>query len=157
MLILVDSNVLIYSADPPSPFHQSSVDACDILRQRGDTLCVIPQNLIEFWAVVTRPATKRGLGFSTAQAQAELTRIKRLFRLLPDTADIFTEWETLVGQHAIAGALTHDARIAAAMKVYGVTHILTTNLKDFRLFPHLTPIDPAIVTSPSPLTVPPTV
>ena len=45
MLVLVDSNVLIYSADPASPFHQSSVDACDSLRQRGDTLCVIPQNL----------------------------------------------------------------------------------------------------------------
>ena len=114
MMILVDSNILIYSANPASPHYQASVDALSILRGRGDTLCVIPQNLIEFWAVATRPVNKNGLGLSLTQTATEWLRIRRLFRLLPDTPAIFTEWEKLVKTHSVTGKLVHDTRIAAA-------------------------------------------
>lgn len=76
MLVLVDSNILVFSADPNSPFFSEATRATALLLGRGEELCVFPQNLIEFWVVATRPVASRGLGFSAAQAQAEITRIK---------------------------------------------------------------------------------
>ena len=79
MLILVDANILLYSADPTSPFYADSVRATNELRLRGETPCVVPQSLYEFWVVATRPLANRGLGLTPAQALAELTSIKRFF------------------------------------------------------------------------------
>jgi len=150
MLVLVDSNILVFGANPNSPSYQASENATKWLLANGDWLYVTPQNLIEFWAVATRPANARGLGMTTAQAQAELTKIKRLFRFLPDVAAIYTEWERLAAQHTVAGKNAHDARLAAAMKVHGLTHLLTFNGGDFKRFAGITVIDPASIVSPMP-------
>ena len=88
MSMLLDTNILTRSAQPGHPMHKDAVDGLDMLRTRGEELCVVPQNLIEFWAVATRPVSANGLGMTTGQTQAELARIKSLFRLLPDTGDL---------------------------------------------------------------------
>ena len=93
--------------------------------------------------MATHPKNARGLGLTTTQAQAELTKIKSIFRFLPDVAAIYTEWEWLVAQHAVAGKNAHDARLAAAMSVHGLTHLLTFNGGDFKCFTGITVIDPA--------------
>lgn len=56
------------SADPTSPFYPDSVRATNELRLRGDTPCIVPQSLYEFWVVATRPLANRGLGLTPAQA-----------------------------------------------------------------------------------------
>ena len=43
------------------------------------------------------------------------------------------------------GARTHDARLAAALRVHGVTHILTFNVSDFKRFAGLTAVHPTEV------------
>lgn len=52
---LVDTNVLVYAADKTCPFHQSA----KTLRDKGvagkSSLCVCPQVLNEFFAIVTDP------------------------------------------------------------------------------------------------------
>ncbi|HMV47173.1 MAG TPA: hypothetical protein PLD20_25900 [Blastocatellia bacterium] len=83
---------------------------------------------------------------TTAQAQTELMKIKSLFRFLPDVAAIYTEWEKLVAQHSVSGKNRHDARLAAAMKVHGLTHLLTFNSNDFKRFSAVLVIYPATVT-----------
>lgn len=142
MAVLVDSNILVYLANPQSPFYQQARDAISLLLQRGETLCVIAQNLIEFWIVATRPTKNNGLGLSVAQTQAEIVRVKGFFRLLDDTASIFAEWERLVAQHAVLGRNAYDARIAAAMNVYQVTTLLTVNKADFKRFQNITALEP---------------
>ena len=142
MLVLVDTNILVITANPSSSFYQETIDALVKLRQRGDQLCVFAQNLYEFWAVVTRALANNGLGFTTAQAHTELTRLKGFFQLLPDTPAIFAEWEKLVVQRAVSGKNTHDTRIAAAMMVHGVTQLLTYNGGDFKRFASVTAIEP---------------
>ena len=142
MLVLVDSNILVFSADPNSPFFSDVTQATALLLSRGDELCVFPQNLIEFWVVITRPIASRGLGMSAAQAQAEIARIKSLFRLLADSPAIYPEWEKLVTQHAVLGKNAHDARLAAAMKVYGIGALITANKGDFKRFQGITAIEP---------------
>ena len=109
---------------------------------RGDELFVIAQNLIEFWAVATRPIANNGFGLTTAQATQELTKLKALFAILPDTADILPEWERLVVKHQVLGKQVYDTRLVAAMRVHDLTHLLTFNIDDFKRFTVITAVSP---------------
>jgi predicted nucleic acid-binding protein len=52
----------------------------------------------------------------------------------------------LLVARAVKGAKAHDARIVAAMKAYGITHLLTLNGDDFKRFHNsVTVITPADV------------
>jgi hypothetical protein len=51
--------------------------------------------------------------------------------LLLDSPAIYQEWRQLVVSFGVSGVQVHDARLVAAMKVNGVTHILTFNTTDF--------------------------
>ena len=105
--------------------------AMKALAARGHELHIVPQVLIELWVVATRPASNNGLGFSTTEAGFELTRLKSIFVLLPDTPGIYTVWENLVTQYQVSGKPAHDARLVAAMQVHGITSILTFDKKGF--------------------------
>jgi len=114
------------------------------LRSRNEALHVAAQNLIEFWAAATRPAGENGLGMSLEEAIHELTAIKRLFSLLPEIP-VLKEWEQLVATYSILGKRTHDARLAATMKLQGISHILTFNVDDFKRYQHIIVVDPITV------------
>jgi predicted nucleic acid-binding protein len=138
----VDTNVLLRSIDDghvAQPIAQKGLFA---LRDRGETLSIFPQNLIEFWAVATRPVANNGLGLNTAEAETELINLKKLFVLLPDTPDIFPEWERIVLQFKVSGNQAHDARLVAAMIVHDVSHLLTFNTSDFKRFTSITAVCP---------------
>lgn len=95
------------------------------------------------FSVATRPADKNGLGLSPSEAEAEVARLKELFILLPDTEQIYPEWERLVKTYEVKGANVHDTRLVAFMLVHQLSHILTFNTKDFRRFrTEITPISP---------------
>ena len=135
--VLSDSNILLRQAKPDHPQHQETEQALEVLRLRGDTLCVVPQNLVEFRAVATRPLSVNGLGMTQAEVKAELARIRQLFVLLEETPTIFAEWERLVDTYTSEGKQNHDARIVAAMNVHSITAILTFNADDFLRYPGL--------------------
>jgi predicted nucleic acid-binding protein len=145
MSLLLDTNILTRSAQPAHPMHADAVEAISALGSAGDELCVVPQNLIEFWAVATRPLSANGLEMTTAKAQVELARIKSFFRYLPDTPLVYDEWERLVTNHSVSGKNSYDARIAAAMITHGVTHLLTFNAPDFKRYPEITVVQPSEV------------
>src|SRR5712691_4211150 len=113
-----------------------------ILATRRDELHVVAQNLIEFWAVATRPVIDNGLGLTVAQAEQEVTKLKALFTILPDTADILPEWEQLVVKHQVLGKQAHDARLVAAMNVHNLTNLLTFNDGDFKRFTGIIVVNP---------------
>ncbi len=115
------------------------------LRKQGEELCIIPQNIIEFWAVATRTLADNGLGLTIDEAARETKKLKRIFKLQPDTTAIFAEWEKLVVQHQVMGKPPHDARLVAAMMAHKMTHILTFNTKDFKRFSGTTVVDPVSV------------
>ena len=145
MRYLADTNILLRTAEPSHPMHPETVAAIGRLLHDGEELCVFPQNLIEFWAVATRPVSVNGLGMTTAEAESELARIKSLFRLLLDTPEIFFAWETLVVQHGVSGKSTHDARIVAAMSVHAITDLLTFNGGDFKRYSGINVVSPTDV------------
>jgi predicted nucleic acid-binding protein len=144
MAILVDTNILLRSIQPHHPHYPLVERAFAHLRVRRETLFVAVQNLIEFWAVATRPlASENGLGMATEEAGRELAAIKDLFPILPEPASIFEEWESLVTTYGVSGKNTHDARLVAVMKLHAITRILTFNVADFARFDGIEPISPA--------------
>lgn len=146
MTFLVDTNVLLRSAEPSHPMYAEAVNATNTLLGRGEELCIAPQNLIEFWNVYTRPVERNGLGHTVTEASTEVNRLKELFPLLLDLPAIYEEWERLVIAHAVMGVNVHDARLVAAMLVHGLTHILTFNTPDFRRFSQITVVHPSEMT-----------
>lgn len=120
--------------------------AVDILFDRGDDIHIIGQNLIEFWAVATRPITENGLGFTITGAAVELTKLKATFTLLPDTADVLPLWEELVVRYEVRGKQSHDARLVAAMNAHNLTHLLTFDQSDFKRFSEITVVNPRDIT-----------
>jgi predicted nucleic acid-binding protein len=52
---VVDTNVLVYAVFPAMPDHAASRALLDTANAAGTNLYVAPQNLIEFFAVVTDP------------------------------------------------------------------------------------------------------
>lgn len=128
MTYLVDSNILIRLVHRSDPMHSDAQNAYRMLRQQGEMLCIVPQNLIEFWAVATRPTNANGLGLTIAEALHESSLLKSLFILQPDTPAIFLEWEKLVVKYQVMGKQVHDTRLAAAMIAHQITHLLTFKL-----------------------------
>jgi predicted nucleic acid-binding protein len=150
MNVLLDTNILGRMAEAGHPQHRTAVDATVATISRGDSPCLVPQVLCEFWVVATRPVSANGLGLTPAQAGAELARLKALFPLFPETPAVYPEWERLVTTHQVAGKNAHDARLVAAMTVHGITHILTFNTGDFARYPGITVLNPNTVAPPSP-------
>ncbi len=142
MDVLVDTNVLLRSIDQTHRQHAEAADATDLLHARGDRPCVASQNVVELRAVCTRPVVANGLGMSQAGADEEVRRLHALFHVLPDHPAVLTVWEHLATTYVAEGRQNYDARIVAAMVVYGVPAILTFDVEDFARYPHVRVLTP---------------
>lgn len=144
--ILADTNVLLREIDRGHEQYGLSRGSVRKILERGDTLCVTSQNLIEFWAVCTRPVSTNGLGLRPDQADRALSRVEAtVVRLSEETSSVYLEWRRLVTGCRVSGKKCHDARLVAAMIVHNITCILTFNVQDFERYPGITPIHPATV------------
>ena len=92
-MILLDTNILLRYASTTTPAFATVDTTLDSLHASGEVLCVVPQNVYEFWATATRPTASNGLGLSIHECQVQVARVKHLFRFLPDLPTLFTEWE----------------------------------------------------------------
>lgn len=140
-LILLDTNIVLRIIDRAAHEHVICVEALEGLLHRGDTPCLAPQILIEFWVVATRPIAVNGFGWSEAQTSDAIDHLRAVFPLLADTNALFEAWLALV-RTGVRGKRAHDAKLAAFMQVHGIGEILTLNGADFNGFP-VTAIHPA--------------
>jgi predicted nucleic acid-binding protein len=143
-VIFVDTNILLRAVDTSAEHYPIVEKALARLRGYHETLCIAPQNVVEFWSVATRPQDKNGLGMSSSRAAKEITALQALFRLLPYTADVLPTWERIAVTHGVAGKPSHDAHLVALMQVHGVKQLLTFNGADFKRF-EVEVIEPAKV------------
>jgi predicted nucleic acid-binding protein len=91
LLYLADTNILlrlIKSNDPEFPLVRKAVHT---LKARGERLCYVPQNIVEFWNVCTRPADRNGYGLLPREADERAQRVERAFSLLPENELIHPE------------------------------------------------------------------
>jgi predicted nucleic acid-binding protein len=142
MAYLPDTSVIVRLYDLNVALSDVVRNCINKLEQNGEELVIVPQVLVEFWAVATRPKSSNGLEMQTGDAEKELKNLQKLFRLLPEDEQIFDEWKTLVVQHKVSGKTTHDARIVAAMQAHKITHILTLNPGDFKRYTEISAVTP---------------
>jgi predicted nucleic acid-binding protein len=142
MSYLVDSNVLLRLVYRLDRMHIDAQNAYKLLRAQDQMLCIIPQNLIEFWAVATRPVSANGLGLTVEEVAHESSLLKSLFTLQPDIPEIYTTWKQLVIKYQVKGKQAHDTRLVAGMIVHQISHLLTFNTDDFKRFTEIKTIDP---------------
>lgn len=142
MTYLPDTSVLVRLYDTNNPLSTVVRQCFRKIERDGQELVIVPQILVEFWAVATRPTNVNGLGMKTGEAETELDKFQKLFKVLPENEKIFQEWKTLVAKYNVKGKPTHDTRIVAAMIVNGIDNILTLNPGDFKRFTEINTISP---------------
>jgi predicted nucleic acid-binding protein len=135
--VVLDTNVLLRLASPAAPEHVMCRTAITALAGAGVQLALVPQVLLEFWVVATRPASVNGFGWTTEQTHLAIDGFTQQMALLPETPAGFERWRGLVSSLSIARKRAHDMRIAAVMLSNGVQQILTLNPADFAGIPDL--------------------
>lgn len=146
MAYVVDANILLRLSQPHHVLHEPALSALANLLTAGETVCLIPQVLYEYWTVATRPETARGgLGFTPLEAEKAVNEFLSDFTLLPDPPGLFEEWRVIVRTLAVSGKDAHDARIVAALQLHSVEKLLTFDIEDFKRYPSITPVHPSDV------------
>ncbi len=72
MIWLIDTNILLRLVQIADIHHTEAKNAVDKLLAQNFTLCILLQNVSEFWNVCTRPLDKKDLDF-------------RLLKLMPNS------------------------------------------------------------------------
>jgi predicted nucleic acid-binding protein len=142
---LVDTNILLRMTRRSDPQHQVVDTALARLAFQGTVLHYTHQNIAELWNAMTRPLVRNGLGLTVAEAERQVRAIEIGMSFLPDSEAVYREWRRIVVQHEVLGVQVHDARLAAAMRVHRVSHILTLNVTDFGRFNGLVAVHPGSV------------
>jgi predicted nucleic acid-binding protein len=141
MAVLFDTNILLRLAQKHHPHNAAAARALDLLLDQNEDIVVVPQVLVEFWAVASRPLNANGLGLTFENIAIEVEKTKNFLRLLPELP-IHGEWLRLVTKYRVSGKNVHDARLVAAMAVHGIRQILTFNGPDFTRYAEVSVLDP---------------
>jgi predicted nucleic acid-binding protein len=143
MRVLVDTNILLRSAQPNHPLCSQATSAVSRLMRQEEAVCFCSQNIAEFWNVATRPADMNGLGLSHEEVLEEVSSIEKLLTLLPDVPAIYSAWKEIVREYKVEGVKVYDARLVATLKVYAVESILTFNTADFKRYKGVSALHPS--------------
>jgi predicted nucleic acid-binding protein len=139
---LIDTNILLRMARR-GQIHVVVDRALAALVEAGSRLYDTHQNIAEFWNVATRPIERNGFGLPADLVNDEVRTFERGMTLLPESERTYQEWRRLVVQHSVSGVKVHDARLAAAMIVHSVTHLLTLNTDDFTRYDGIVAVHPS--------------
>jgi uncharacterized protein len=143
-MIAVDTNILVYAHREDSPFHQAAYRRIAALAEGIASWAIPWPCLHEFLAIVTHPriyAPPTPLAKALDQVDAWLESPS--LTLLAESA---THWPALRGMLAagrIAGAMVHDARVAALCRQHGVRALWSAD-RDFGRFPDLPVVNPLV-------------
>lgn len=140
---LLDTNILLRMSRREDPYYAAIDRVLRELRDRNARLCFTSQILGEFWNVCTRPLERNGFDLTVFETVRIVRVIEQTFEFLPDNRLVHERWRALLEQHEIKGVQVHDARLAAAMYVHGITQLLSINVRDFQRFTGLSAIHPA--------------
>lgn len=145
-LTLLDTNVLVYAFDAEAENHAIARTILDASNSAGAGLCVTPQTLAEFFAVVTSSRRVRNPR-TPAQAAEVIAKIMVLpgLSLLPTPADLVLRWLELLEQYPRTGQRIFDLQLVATMIGNGVTRICTFNDADFAGIAGVDVVRPAAV------------
>ncbi len=139
----VDANILVFAADPLSPWYAAATAQLRIAREDGISLIVNPQVVREFVAAATRPAPG-GPPPPIGPILENVRRIQSGFIVLDENSATIDRLTELLGTIPTFGKQVHDANIVATMLTHGVSTLLTHNTSDFVRFDGLIRLVPLI-------------
>ena len=120
-MIVVDSNLLVYSHREDSPWHDSAYARIAELAE-GQAPWAIPWPCIhEFLAIVTHPRIyEQPTPLEKALSQVDAWMESPSLLLLSESEDYWQQLRSLIQSGKVCGSQVHDARIAAFCNYYGV-------------------------------------
>jgi predicted nucleic acid-binding protein len=83
--------------------------------------------------------------FPLKKQTAGRNSLKKSSDCFPTAWAVHEEWRKLLVTYGVSGVQVHDARLAAAMRVYSVKHILTFNDRDFARYRDIEAVHPRAV------------
>jgi predicted nucleic acid-binding protein len=92
MKFIADTNIWLRLADDHAVLHPVAKHAVIRLLAQHARFYLVPQNIVEFWAVATRPEDANGLGWSIERTVLEVSNIRAQFPLLSEKERIFDKW-----------------------------------------------------------------
>jgi predicted nucleic acid-binding protein len=142
--VLLDTNVITRLLNRAAHEQRALAYGCLIkLREELHIPCIVPQTLIEFWAVATLSAEDNGLDFTAEQARREIEGLLTVVRFLHDEVAVHTIWLSLVTSYQLTGRTVFDARLVANMIRHGISHLITFNPDNFAAYREITAAHPA--------------
>ena len=144
-LTMLDTNVLVYAYYEDAPQYPAAFPLLDQAQEADALLCVSPQVLAEFYAVITN-SRRVSAPFTSDEALAEVEKLRALpgLTLLPVPLDVVDRWVALLRQHPLTGRQVFDAQLAATMLGNGITRLYTFNHTDFERFPRIEVLTPVV-------------
>jgi Predicted nucleic acid-binding protein, contains PIN domain len=128
-MILLDSNILVYSINSASPKNQKSRD---FIIDNQDNLCVAHQNILETLRVLTHPKFPNPI--SSSKAVEAVTSITDNLKIIsPNFETQFVAIE-LIKKYKIVSDQIFDTYLVSTMLTNDVFTVATDNEKDFRNF-----------------------
>jgi toxin-antitoxin system PIN domain toxin len=142
-MIFIDTNVLVYAANPRLPFHEACRSYLERCRRGSSPWYLSWPVCYEFLRVCTHPVLFAkpwplavGWDFITALLESGSGQI-----LLPTARHGETLAEVISEIPHLKGSILHDAHTAVLMREHGIREIYTRDT-DFHRFPFLKVIDP---------------
>ncbi|MEW6173879.1 MAG: type II toxin-antitoxin system VapC family toxin [Bacillota bacterium] len=152
-MILIDTNVLVYAVDALAPQHEQSRGFVETARRGKAQAVLVPQVLLEFYAVATGNRSLHPLAPQDALEQVSVLRLS-LPVLDPPVESLDRLKEILAARPDICGGDVFDAWLVAQMRALGISVICTYNVKDFAWHDGITARTPEELL-PEPMSEPP--
>lgn len=144
-MFVVDTNLLLYAANPKSPDHPAARELVEGWRSEGRPWFLTWGIAYEFLRVSThRRVFPRPLKLQEARGWLDLLLATPGVAVLTETDRHRSVLEELAGAHPrLAGNTVHDLHTAALMWEHGVSEIRTADT-DFHQFPFVRAVNPLV-------------
>lgn len=129
-MIMLDTNVLVYAVDTTAAAHVPCRRTVQRAMSGSLDAVIVPQVLMEFYAVVTSPRRVR-TPLAPTDAMAQVNDWRATIPVHYPTARCLDELTALVSALQRPGQGVHDLFLAAQMLAHGISDICTLNAGDF--------------------------
>ena len=119
--------------------------AVKALHAGGEVLCVVPQDIYEFWAIATRPMAAEWPRPVHPRVSGPGRPGEAVVPPPPGPAGPVGRVGSAGRGPCLSRPRFFDARLVAAMRTHGITRLLTFNGADFARFPGVSVLDPATI------------
>lgn len=132
--VLLDTNILVYAYNADSEYYTSCRALLDRAIKGKLSVCLAPQILFEFFAVVTNFArvTKP---IAPAEALDEMTKLAESLPIITPPADAHENVIALMRQLGFGSKHIYDIVLAATMLGNGVAQLYTYDIDRFQKIP----------------------